>query len=163
MKQANFGFFGKMNKKFGGSLTIGKRKSMRPLSTKHPLQLVLKSTGNKYFAPDSRDIEALIRSHASKYNINLLKTSFNWSHIHFAIVIPTRDAYKRFIRTLTSAMVKYLSKKYGKNLKGLFDLLPFTEILSWGRQLRIIFEYFEKNDMEARGMYSLKKKAKAPG
>ena len=65
-----------------------------------------------------------------------------------------------FIRTLTSLLVSLLSKLKGKSLKGLFDLRPFTRILSWGRDFRNVIHYHELNDMEARGFQRPKRKAK---
>jgi hypothetical protein len=56
--------------------------------------------------------------------------------------------------------MRYFSKKLGKVLKGLFDLRPYTRILEWGKDFQNIFDYHDKNDIEARGMYSRKKTKK---
>ena len=47
MKQINFGFITQARFSFGGSLLEGKRKTARPLSTKKPIHLILKSSGSK--------------------------------------------------------------------------------------------------------------------
>ena len=163
MKQTGFSFLRDYKKEFGGNLLYGKRKIARPISTKHPMHLVLKSTGSNCFTPDSRKIESLIRSQASKYKIKLYKFSLNWSHIHMLILLPSKEAYLKFIRTLTSLLVSLLSKLKGKSLKGLFDLRPFTRILSWGREFKTIIAYHELNDMEARGFKRAKTKTKKSG
>ena len=72
--------------------------------------------------------------------------------------LPSRDSYLAFIRTITSLIVAYLSKLKCRNLKGLFDLRPFTKILSWGKQFKTVIEYHELNDLEARGLIVRKKK-----
>jgi REP element-mobilizing transposase RayT len=160
MKQANFGFYGKVGKEFGGSLLIEKRKTARPLSTKNPIHLVLKSSGNNHFLPGNFPIENLIRKQAEKYNVKIQRLSLAWSHVHMIIHFKDREFYKAFIRTVTAKLMRYFSQKLKKNLKGLFDLRPYTRILSWGRDLQNVFDYHDKNDMEARGMCSRSKKKK---
>ena len=76
-------------------------------------------------------------------------------------MIPSREAYKAFIRTLTAAMVRAISKYAGKALKGIFDLRPYTRILEWGRDYRNVMEYHDLNDLEARGYVRRPKKTKA--
>lgn len=159
MRQASFGFLKDYKKEFGGSLLEGKRKSQRPLSTKHPTHLVLKSYGNAYFNPGNRKIQELIQRQSKKYGIKLYDSSLNWSHIHLLILIPSRKAYKAFIRTLTALLVRSISKAKGKSLKGLFDLRPFTKVLSWGRQFKKVIEYHTLNDLEAHGLITRKKAA----
>lgn len=157
MRQSDFAFLKKQGLKFGGDLLVGKRKTARPLSTKKPLHLVLKSTGSSFFNPGNRQLERIFREHAKKYCIQLYEISFNWSHVHLILKLPTKGSYKAFIRTVTAALVAYLSKLSGKNLKGIFDLRPFTRILNWGRDLRNTIDYCELNELEGWGLISRKK------
>ena len=71
MRQTGFSFIKDYKKEFGGSLSVGKRKTARPISIKKPMHLILKSTGASCFVPGSRKLESLIRSHADKYGIKL--------------------------------------------------------------------------------------------
>jgi len=152
MRQASFGFTKNFPKEFGGSLLLGKRKEARPLSTKHPIFMTLKSTHTSFFNPSTRSLERVIRDHAAKYQIKIHELSLNWTHIHFAISIPSKENYLAFIRTLTAEIVRLLSKALGKNLKGLFDLRPHTRIVSWGRELKAVLNYIILNQMEAWGL-----------
>ena len=158
MNQAHFEFFGKNVNAFGGSLLSGKRKVARPLSTKTPMHLILKSSGSSFFVPGS-SLEKLIRNHANKYQIKIHKLALNWSHVHLGISIPSRKHYLAFIRTLTALIVRVVSKAKGKNLKGLFDLRPFTRIITWGREFKSLMDYVELNEMEALGLVNRKKKS----
>ncbi|HEY8272528.1 MAG TPA: transposase [Pseudobdellovibrionaceae bacterium] len=130
MRQIDFGFLQKQSFSFGGSSLLGKRKTARPLSTKKPLHLVLKSQGSSLFNPGNRDLEKLIKDHAKKYSIAVYAFSFNWSHIHLVIKLTTRESYRAFIRTVTAAIVSFLSKQKGRTLKGTFTLRPFTRIFT---------------------------------
>ena len=152
MRQIGFGFLKDYKKEFGGSLLSGKRKGARPLSTAKPIHLVLKSTGSSFFSPGNRSIEKLIRDQANKYQIKVYELSLNWSHVHLLMKLPSREKYNAFIRTATALIVAFVSKKKCTALSGLFDLRPFTRVLSWGRDLKNVFDYHELNDQEARGL-----------
>ena len=160
MRQTNFEFLKDYKKQFGGSLLVGKRKSARPISTKHPLHLVLKSSDKSYFNPTNSQLEKIIRTQAEKYSITIYDYALNWSHIHVLLRVPSRRDYLAFIRTLTALIVAYLSKALGKNLKGLFDLRPFTRVVSWGRDFKRAFDYQTLNQLEALGMITRVKKNK---
>jgi len=160
MRQTVFDFFGECKREFGGSLLEGKRKTARPLSTKEPIHLVLKSTGNRVFFPGDRRIENIIRNNAVKYKIKLYRISLNWTHVHAIIQIPDRKAYNSFIRTVTAELVRLISKIKKMDLTGLFGLRPFTKIISWGRQLKSLFGYHDLNDLEAFGYIKREKKVK---
>ena len=161
MRQFKFGFMNDFKNYFGGSLLKGTRKSARVLSTKKPIHAILKCSGSKFFNPGNVSLEALIYSHASKYKIKIHRISLNWSHIHMIFMIPSREAYNAFIRTLTAAMVRAISKYVGKSLKRLFDLRPFTRILEWGRDYKNVMTYHDLNDLEARGYIKRPKKPTA--
>jgi REP element-mobilizing transposase RayT len=120
---------------------------------------VLKSTGSSFFNPGNRHLEKILRDHAQRYSIKLYALTLNWSHIHLLIKLPTRGSYLAFIRTVTAAMIKYLSKQKGKSLKGIFDLRPFTRILSWGRDFQNAFDYQKLNELEGWGVICRKKKS----
>src|ERR1700749_4113987 len=109
MKQAEFGFFGKVDKSFGGSKLLGRRKTARPLTTKKPMHLVLKSSGSSYFHSGNSQVNKIILAHAKKYGIKVYKITPNWTHIHLTILLPRIQAYFDFIRTATAAIVRFLS------------------------------------------------------
>ena len=110
MRQFKFEFMNDYRTSFGGSLLQGKRKVARTLSTKNPIHLILKSSGNKFFNPGNISLEALIHKFAAKNKIRIQRTSLNWSHIHMIIFIPSRAAYNAFIRSVTAAIVSAISK-----------------------------------------------------
>ena len=157
MRQTGFSFLKSYSKEFGGSSLVGKRKGMRPLSTKEPIHLVLKSSHSSFFSPSLRKVEFLVRAECQRFGIKLFNLAPNWNHIHLLIQIPSRAAYNKFIRSLSAQLVRLFSKILNKNLRGLFDLRPFTKIISWGRQFQNAFDYHILNQLEARGLMSRKK------
>lgn len=159
MKQKSFSFLKNYKKSFGGSMLIGKRKSLRPLSTKHPIHLVLKSCQRGVFAPGNQSLEKLIRKIAFKYQIKVYDLALNWTHIHFLIRISSRKNYNGFVRELSSLLANKI-RLAKPNLTAIFTLRPFTRILTWGKQFKSVFDYHLLNKLEAVGFLIRKKKLK---
>ncbi len=160
MRQASFSFIKDYRKEFGGSLLEGKRKTKRPLSTKHPLHLILKSSYSGVFAPGNISLEKLIRSQAKKFGLKIYDLALNWSHIHFILKIESRKDYNKFIRSLTAILAKRI-RKLKPHLEVIFELRPFTRIISWGRDFKRVLEYAILNQMEAFGMIIRTKRKKS--
>jgi REP element-mobilizing transposase RayT len=152
MKQQSIFKIKTLPNKFGGSLQLGKRKSQRPLSIKKPVHLVFRTEEKRHkilFSPKDKYILKLIRDSAGRYQIRIYNFALNWNHLHFVILVPSREAYKNFVRFLTSQIVAHFSKKHGKKLKGLFSLRPFTRIVSWGQDFRRVCNYVAANIYES--------------
>ncbi|MEZ0393371.1 MAG: transposase [Pseudobdellovibrionaceae bacterium] len=138
-------------KSFGGELLKGKRKAKRPLSTKQPLHLILKSCEKLVFVPTNLSLEKLIHSQAQKFNLKIYELAINWSHIHLIIKIKERENYNQFIRSLCSILTAKI-RAQRPHLKTLFVLRPFTRIISWGRDFKSVVNYLILNQMEAQGL-----------
>jgi REP element-mobilizing transposase RayT len=155
MKQISFGFYKNYTNSFGGSLLVGKRKSKRPLSTKNPIHLILKSNHKGVFAPGNISLEKLIFSQIKKFNIRIYQHAINWSHIHLVIKLHNQQDYKKFIRSITSIMAQKIRAKLQKTDKAyekVFELRPFTRVLKWGRDFKITMSYQILNQLESLGM-----------
>ncbi len=96
MRQSSFGFLKDYKKEFGGALLQGKRKVKRPLSTKHPIHLVLKATQKNVFSPGNLGLEKLVRYQCKKLGIQIYDLALNWSHLHCLIKIKDRKNYIGF-------------------------------------------------------------------
>lgn len=152
MRQIAFQFHQNYKKEFGGNYNTqtssafhGKRKTQRPLSIKAPLHLVLKSGKSQIFNPGNAILLKLIRSTANRFQIKIYELALNWTHIHFLIKFKSRKDYIRFIRALTSL----IAQKFGA---GVFSLLPYTRVVSWGRDFKNAIAYILLNQQEALGL-----------
>jgi REP element-mobilizing transposase RayT len=157
MRQTSFSFMKDYKKEFGGSLLVGKRKERRPLSTKNPIHLILKSCEKGVFAPTNRSLQELIQKTAKKFGIQVYDFAVNWSHIHLVIRIRERRQYVGFVRALNSILASRI-KRAKQQLTKVFTLRPFTRILNWGRDFKNVLNYQILNQMEARGFVKRKKK-----
>ena len=148
--------------RFGGSLTrklIGR--TARPISSKDPMHLVLKSTkatGRFSFGHRSnvRKVNDLVRSQCKTYGIKLIEYSNNFNHLHLLVRFPSRAIYLRFIRSLTGALAlavsgasKLRSLKSIFGSKSFWDFRPFTRVVKSFRGYKVARDYVVLNQLEA--------------
>ena len=159
MKQLKFKYGRDYKKAFGGELLLRKRKVARPLSTKNPIHLVIRSSQTKVFIPWNRSLEGLIYTLAKKFNIKIYDLSLNWSHIHALMMIKDRRDYVGFIRELTSRMAQKIRLKLGGRAE-VFTLRPFTRIIEWGRDFNNVLDYVLLNQLESLNLIARKQRCK---
>lgn len=159
MRQLKFKFANNYKKEFGGELLAGKRKSKRPLSTKKPIHLVIRSSQRKVFLPNNKSLQDLIQRMANRFNIKIYDLALNWSHIHAVILLKDRADYAKFIRALTSIMADRVRKKLGSETE-IFCLRPYTRILEWGRDFKNALNYTWLNYFESFGWIKRSKSKK---
>ena len=145
----------------GGEHARGKRKKARPISTKKPIHLTLRSSyavgGYSFRTKRNREfISALVRSLSRKWGIRIYEFSINSNHLHFAVRALTRKGFQNFLRTLGSQIATFVTgarkgKPFGKRF---FDLPAFTRIAHWGKAFERLKAYVIQNVLEASGVIS---------
>ena len=145
---------------FGGTLMKkAKGRTFRPLESKRPIHLVMRSSVAKsdwsmrYISNKSK-IDGLVQKIARRYSVRLLEYSNNGNHLHLLIRISNRRAYQSFIRVLTAAIaLKITGASKIKKLKRRFwDFRPFSRIVRGYRGYKIARDYVVLNALEAMGM-----------
>jgi REP element-mobilizing transposase RayT len=166
MRAKQQSFLPKISLEHGGQTRKGRRKIMRPFDPKQPLHLVLKSsraTGAQSMLRTryKTQIEALTRKIAKKRGVQILQYVNVGNHLHALVLCRRRPAFRAFLRELAGA-IACLMTGARKGVSGRFwDQPVYTRIVSWGRELRNLEQYFIKNFFEAAGL--LTRKAKAAG
>ncbi len=141
----------RMKQQFGGSLLYRKRKSKRPLDFKKSTHLVLRLNERvpSFFNPRNRKLRKVILEVAAKYEIRVYQLILNHTHCHSVIKLPSRNAYVKFIREVTSKLVKFFSDEVGVTLKKIFEWRPWTRFVEWGQDFVNIQNYMIKNQLES--------------
>ena len=156
MKPYQFKLFNNsIQREFGGSLLRCRRKTRRPLSTRVPIHLVLRSENKRAYkalAYGSSTNRKILSAVAKRFQIQILDVIFNHSHVHLVIRIPSRESYNAFIRLLTSRLAQFAKLKKGE----LFQFRPYTRLLSWGREIKTVLNYMKKNYVEAIGSIEIR-------
>jgi REP element-mobilizing transposase RayT len=126
----------------GGELARRKRKTLRPLSRRHPIHLVLKARHS--LREQGPLVTKETRKLAEKFGLRIYSFALASDHLHLVVKIPGRCEYLAFIRSLSGL----LARKLGK---GLWALLPFSRVATWGRDFARLIAYLKKNREEASG------------
>jgi REP element-mobilizing transposase RayT len=100
---------------FGGRFLHEKRKGRRPLSTREPIHLVMRSSWAKgahsFTQPrNKKAIESLIHTLAQKYGVRVYRKAIEGNHLHFILRIHNRETYKSFVRVLSGKIASHIMK-----------------------------------------------------
>ncbi len=127
---------------YGDSLRQGKRKSIRPLSIKRSIHLVLKASSSSLLLRNRAIVEHIITKFSKKFGLRIYGLAVQSDHVHLGLRVPNRILYNRWIRAVTSQLAAKI-----KGLK--WSLRPFTRICNWGRDFARVLEYVHANRREA--------------
>ena len=148
--------------RFGGSLLKkAKSRTARPVSSKDPMHLVLRSTKAKGvysfgYKTNVSKVKKIVDRHCAKYGVKLIEYSNNFNHLHLLLKFPSRAIYLRFIRSLTGSLaiavsgankLKCLKEIFGK--QGFWDFRPFTRVVRSLRGYKVARDYVVLNQLEA--------------
>ena len=158
----------------GGEHSVGKRKRRRPIHTKKPMHLTMRSESAKgrlsLGLPRHRNfIERKVREYAVKWGIRIYTFSNNSNHLHMVIRAGTRVGFQNFLRALSAQVALFVTgaKKGAALGKRFWDLLAFTRVPGWGRAYAVVRDYVEMNQQEAVGLPTRRsgrvQKVKKPG
>ncbi len=146
----------KLETEHGGNLSLGKSKSRRPLSTKKPLHVVLRSSkacGPLSLLKQKHKIESILRTQADRWQIRVFEHSVNGNHIHLAILGKSRTSLQNFFRSFAGLVARLVtgaekSRPFGK----FWDSILWTRLIEWGKALRTVRGYIVRNVMESMGL-----------
>jgi REP element-mobilizing transposase RayT len=159
-KEFQLSLFNMKSKKiFGGSLLKGSNpKEKRPVSTKHPMHIVLRSShtnGGRSFLVkrNSTVIDRIVKNQITRWGLRLYRYENVGNHIHLLVKTTHRAHLKGFLRSMTGLIARHVlgaERGSGKFVK-FWCARPFSRIVSWGREYRSVLNYFEKNQLQALG------------
>ncbi|MGZ3722213.1 MAG: transposase [Bdellovibrionales bacterium] len=162
-KQFQFTFEGFKKQKdcFGGSLLKNSNaKVKRPLESKLPIHLVLRSKKGVLRLPKTiRLVNQTVEDVAKKHGVTIYKYANVGNHLHMVIKIPARTRWSAFIRELTGKLAQRVQVLRGrqKGIESFWLKRPFTRIVrGWQRAFKSALQYVELNQLEAEGFISRK-------
>jgi REP element-mobilizing transposase RayT len=91
---------------FGGALLEGRRKSMRPLTSKDSIHFVLRSSwamgSDSFLAQRNRQkIDQIISRFAKKFGVRIYERAINSNHLHLLLRMTNRRLYRAFIKAVS--------------------------------------------------------------
>jgi REP element-mobilizing transposase RayT len=140
----------------GGGKKQGRRKTARPISTKTPMHLVLRSSrarGEWSLLRKQSEVESELHKTAKKFRIRVYKLANVGNHLHLLVQARRREDFQNFLRVFTQGVVFLVTRARKGNPIGKFwDKLAFSRVVDWGTDWRGMLTYLEKNILEGRGM-----------
>jgi hypothetical protein len=151
--------FGKFGiKEFGGSSLRGNPREARPISTKRPVHLVMRSTmarGERSLLKRGRakQIEDLVYRLGKEKGVKVYRFANSGNHLHFLLLPGSRAAFNAYVRAISGLIARLslgVERGRGKGLQ-FWDARPFTRIVEWGREFGTVSKYILQNTLEAIG------------
>ena len=183
-KSKQFSFFtdeAKSLKFFGGALLKGRRKSIRPLTSKDSIHLVLRSPwamGSESFLNRRhyRRINKIINRFAKKFGVRIYQRAINSNHLHLLLRITNRRLYRSFIKAVSGQIASHVMGQqsfldFSKTRaipvtgdgsvssnasSGFWEFRPFSRVVNWGRDFKMCVKYLKQNVLEAFGFIPYK-------
>lgn len=154
-------FFKVPSKIHGGATCAGNPRTSRPLSTKMPIHLVMRSSravgGRSFRAKQlAPQIDAVIKKHAKLNGVKIYRFANAGDHLHFALKITKPELFKKFLRVVSGLIARLVLKaeKGSAKLRSgsrFWDARPFTRVATWGKSFDILCSYLALNNWEALG------------
>ena len=144
---------------FGGSyLKNSHAKTKRPLESKYPLHVVLRSDCGRTDASMRHPrhfgkVNARVHNTAKKYGIKLQEYANVGNHLHLLIHFKKRQQWTAFIRDLTGSLAREIAGVKGKSGWKFWSQKPFTRIVRGGpKAYRVVKDYALLNQLEGEGL-----------
>ena len=100
-------------------------------------------------------IKSLIYRQAAQNGIKIIEFANSGNHLHILLKISTKDGFKRFLRTISGLIARWVTGAVKGKPQGKFwDELAFSRIVTWGRDLFHTRFYVLLNEMESQGVWS---------
>ena len=161
----------KPKRQHGGSLSEGKRRSLRPLNPQQSLHITLKSehaVGLRSLFRHKRLILSVMHKASQRFNVKVYNYALAGNHLHLLIKGETKEGIQNFFRVFAGHVAQNilkncplqkarggasnmgLKKRKGcrKNQRRFWQYLIYSRLVTWGREFKRVHNYVEKNILE---------------
>lgn len=147
---------------YGGDSRLGMRKVLRPIDPSLHLHVVLRAERARgehslLHRRHRARVEAAVHRGAARFKIRILRFKNVGNHLHLLVRTPNRPALGRFLRSVAGVIARgVLGRQRGpagssRPARRFWDGTAYTRLVSWGRQLRALHTYLNKNRLESVG------------
>jgi REP element-mobilizing transposase RayT len=148
----------------GGEVRQGRRKLARPMSTRRPLHVVLRSTraqGAWSLRRSEARLREAMKALARRTSVRVYDYANVSNHLHLLVRAKHRSAFQAFLRAFAGIAARLVTgARRGRPVGRFWDLLAYSRILTWGRQFRRVQEYIVQNELEALGVIPYQPRSK---
>lgn len=145
---------------FGGSLLKGNAKTKRPMSSKLPIHLTLRThTKNSMRKPRAFGlVNDLVYKTAKKHGVKIYEFANAGNHLHILLRLPHIRSWAAFIRELSGRISQEMQQLKGPEKGQKYWMhRPFTRLVAgWRKAFKTAKHYIVLNAWEADGHISRK-------
>lgn len=129
------------------------------------MHLVMRSSmakGSKSFLRFSNRVETILRRQAKLHGVKIYRFANAGNHLHLIVLPLSRAAFNGFIRSVSGLLARLIlgaERGSAKNQK-FWDKRPFTRVVEWGREFRVVSRYLMQNTLEALGFVAFRPRGK---
>jgi REP element-mobilizing transposase RayT len=172
----------------GGSLLVGRRRKARPLSTKEPIHLVLRSdfaSGRRALTGHRPLIEKVLRKAQLRFRIKVYEKAIVSNHIHLLVKGDSKQELQNFFRVVAGHIAQEILRnfpiqKHEKPKPGGAPSAPsqtayktrekenkfwetriYSRLVTWGRDFFGTKKYVVRNTLEALGIIAYQPRNKS--
>jgi REP element-mobilizing transposase RayT len=136
----------------GGDVRRGKRKLERPVSTRRPMHLVLKSRraeGPWSLRHHDRTVREVLRRMARRFEVRIYDFANVGSHLHLVLRARKREGFQSFLRSFAGIVARRITGAERARPSGhFFDGLAWSRVVNWGRDYWGLRHYVFRNQIE---------------
>jgi REP element-mobilizing transposase RayT len=165
MRQTSF--FPPGRREHGGSLSLGKRRARRSLSTKQALHVTLRSElarGERSLLRHKSTILHTLRKASRLFNVRVYRAAICGNHLHALVRGRQRVDLQNFFRVFAGHSAQAILQQHplppglrpaptrqgcAKNQRRFWAYLIYSRIITWGREFRSVARYILQNQLEA--------------
>ena len=141
---------------YGGDHSHGKAKVRRPLSTRKPIHVTLRSRkaiGVRSLYRYQAQIQEVLEKQSERWGVRVYRSSINSNHIHLVMRGTTRLGIQNFFRTFAGLTARLATRAEKGNPFGKFwDKTIWTRVAEWGQAFKALENYVVRNILESRGI-----------
>jgi REP element-mobilizing transposase RayT len=146
----------KPNFAFGGHSFKTNAKSKRPISSKLPIHLVMRTDGRKFSMrkPKAfRLVDEIVYRTAEKHRVRIYEFANVGNHLHLLLKLPNVQAWAKFIRELSGRIAQEMQDLKGPEKGQKFWIFkPFTRVVAgWKKAYQNCRDYVILNRLEGAG------------
>jgi REP element-mobilizing transposase RayT len=138
---------------------MGLRKLTRPLSSRRPLHVVLRSARARgrwsmRTKTNQQVVRKALRSYAHRYGIKIYEFANAGNHLHLLLRSRCRLALQNFLRVFAGVTARRLTgARRGHPVGAFWEYLAYSRIVTWGRDFLGVRAYVAANENDGGGRF----------
>jgi REP element-mobilizing transposase RayT len=163
--QKQLDFFPKTKRSHGGTLAIGRRKNIRPIDTRSPHHIILKSNrakGKLSLVHHNKATISIIQKMAARFQVSIYERNVNFDHVHILARGKKRKNLQDFFRSIAALIAREVTgARKGKPFGKFWSYLIFSRIVDSGKKdFETTRNYIIQNELETLGLAAYKPRRK---